>query len=363
MIKLALACALWAAPAVAQIRNPAVAGQFYPADAKELGRAVDSYLAKAPAPAKLPGPIVALVVPHAGYEFSAPVAAHAYKAVSGAYDTVVVIGAAHTAAVAGAALYAKGAFATPLGPVPVDEELAARLLQDSDLFQDDPRAHSREHSVEVQLPFLIKRLKPGWKLLPLIMNTEDPATSFRIGQALARELKGRKALLVASSDLSHYPPAELADRVDRSTLKALERLDPQFFWLSNRIMLAKGIPGLSTTWCGEAAVLAALTAAKSLGADQSVLLRYANSGTSPHGDQSRTVGYAAMALLRSGQPPANEIILDAGQRKNLLTLTRDTLKAGLAGRKPAPELAADPVLNLPSAVFVTLTEAGRLRGC
>ena len=121
--------ALWllgapgAAPALAADRPPAVAGQFYPADPKELARAVDGYLAAAQAPAKLPGPLVALVVPHAGYEYSAPVAAAGYLAVSGAYDTVVVMGTAHHARVEGAALYAHGAFLTPIGRVPVDENL------------------------------------------------------------------------------------------------------------------------------------------------------------------------------------------------------------------------------------------------
>ena len=362
--------ALWllgapgAAPALAADRPPAVAGQFYPADPKELARAVDGYLAAAQAPAKLPGPLVALVVPHAGYEYSAPVAAAGYLAVSGAYDTVVVMGTAHHARVEGAALYAHGAFLTPIGRVPVDENLAARLIKEAPaLFQDQPEAYEREHSVEVQLPFLIKRLKPGWKLLPIIMNTEDPQVRRRVGLAVAAALKGRKALLIASSDLSHYPPAPVAEQVDRSTLKALERLDPEYFWVSNRIMMAHNEPGLETTWCGEAAVMAVMAAARSLGADRGVLMRYANSGSSPAGETGRTVGYAAVALVRSGQPPAAGIALDARQRKSLLALARQTVAEGAAGRQPRPLLLDDPVLNLPAAVFVTLTEAGRLRGC
>ena len=360
----ALAVLALARAAFAADRPPAVAGTFYPADAATLSRDVDGYLAHAPAPAKLPGPVVALIVPHAGYEFSAPVAAVGYKSISGAYDTVIILGTAHHAAVAAAALFAHGGFATPLGRVPIDEDLAARLLKQAPaLFQDDPEAHEREHSVEVQLPFLLKRLQPGWKLLPVIMNTDDPGVRLRVGQALAAAVKKRKILIIASSDLSHYPPAPVAEKVDRATLQALERFDPEFFWLSNRIMMAHREPGLETTWCGEAAVMAAMAAARALGADRAVLMRYANSGTAPHGEAGRTVGYAAVAMVRSGKPPAAGIALDENKKKLLLSLARQTVAAGADGRQPEPLLMDDPVLNLPAAVFVTLTKGGQLRGC
>ena len=356
-------CPLFTAPAWAANRPPAVAGQFYPADSKELSRVVDEYLAQAPAPAKLPGPLVALIVPHAGYEFSAPVAAVGYKEISGSYDIVAILGTAHHKSVATAALYAKGAFDTPLGPVRVDENLAARLLKEPGLFADDPQVHEREHSIEVQLPFLIKRLKPGFKLLPIVMNTGDPRICEAVGRTLAKALKGRKALIIASSDLSHYPPADVADKLDRTTLKALERLDPGFFWLANRIMMAHAEPGEEVAWCGEAAVIAVMAAAKEMGADRAVVLRYANSGSAPHGEAGRTVGYAAVAMVRSGKPPASGIVLDAGEKKALLELARRTVADGAEARQSKPELSADPALNLPAAVFVTLTEGGQLRGC
>jgi len=260
---------IWAAAcaAAAADRPAGVAGMFYPADPVELSQSVDAFLSQVPAPAKLPGPLVALIVPHAGYDFSAPVAATGYRQVSGSYDTVVVMGTAHYAMVDGAALYARGAFLTPLGRVPVDERLAARLIKaDPADFRYEPAAYDHgdrhEHSVEVQLPFLIKRLKPGWKLLPIIMSTEDPAVCARVGKVLAETLKGRKALIIASSDLSHYPPAAVADLVDHSTLKALERLDPDYFWLANRLILDHHMPGESVTWCGQAAVTAAMTAVR-----------------------------------------------------------------------------------------------------
>jgi len=195
------------------------------------------------------------------------------------------------------------------------------------------------------------------------MNTEDPKVRLRVGLAVAAAIKGRKALLIASSDLSHYPPAPVADKVDRSTLKALERLDYDFFWVSNRIMMAHGEPGLETTWCGEAAVMAVMAAARTLGADRAVLMRYANSGSSPAGVAGRTVGYAAVAMVRSGRPPAAGIALDEKQRQSLLALARQTVAAGAEGKQPEGRLMDDPVLNLPAAVFVTLTKGGQLRGC
>lgn len=364
-MRLALFSCLWlcSAPLCAQNRVPAVAGQFYPEDPAELSRAVDAYLAQAPAPAKALGSPLALIVPHAGYEYSAPVAAVGYKTVSGAYDTVVVLGSAHHVAVPSAALYAKGAFETPLGQVPIDEDMAALLFKETGLFSDMPRAHEREHSIEVQLPFLLKRLKPGWKLLPIVMNTEDPRIPVLVGEALAAAAKGRKVLFVASSDLSHYPPAEVADKVDRSTLKALEGLDPELFWLSNRLMMARREPGLVTAWCGEAAVLATMSAARSLGANKAALLSYANSGASPHGDKSRAVGYAAVALVRSTSALTTDITLSEAQKKTLLGLARETVTLAAEGKRPEVLLLEDPTLNLPSAVFVTLTKDGRLRGC
>jgi AmmeMemoRadiSam system protein B/AmmeMemoRadiSam system protein A len=349
--------------AFAEARPPVAAGAFYPADPSELSRAVDNYLTQAPAPAKLPGTPLALVVPHAGYEFSAPVAAAAYRAISGKYDTVIVIGAAHTMAVAGAALYAQGTFDTPLGRVEVDERLAAVLLKQPDLFQNEPRAHAREHSIEVQLPFLIKRLKPGWKLLPIVMNTDDIRICERVGQSLAQALKGRPALIIASSDLSHYPPADVAEKIDRATLRALERLDAEYFQLASRVMLARREPGLETAWCGEAAVIAAMAAARAQGADRGVLLRYSNSGAAPRGEKGRAVGYAAMAFVRSKRPAGPAENLTPKQKAALLALARQTVTDGVSGVRPEPRLSDDPTLNLPAAVFVTLTEGGILRGC
>ncbi|MBI5242234.1 MAG: AmmeMemoRadiSam system protein B [Elusimicrobia bacterium] len=343
-------------------RPPAVAGGFYPGDAAELAKMVEGLLAATQAP-KLGAPVIALLVPHAGYAFSAPVQAVGYKAASDSYDVVAVFGAAHALRVPAAALYDIETFQTPLGDVPVDRNLTARLLQDKALFQDLPQAHAREHSVEVQLPFLIKRLRPGFKLLPILMNNDDPEVCARVGKAVAGALKGKKALIVVSSDLSHFPAGPLASKVDRATLLALERLDPDFFRRTSRILMGRGEKGLECTYCGEAGLLAAMSAARALGADRGSLLLYTNSAQTPLGESSRAVGYAAMAFIKSGKPPASEILLSPAQKKRLLKEARDVISLALEGKDIEQALDADPALNLPSAAFVTLTEDGRLRGC
>jgi len=359
LLAISLPCAAFAAK-----RAPVVAGAFYPGDPAQLKKTVAEYFAKSPAPPKLASSPIALLVPHAGYQFSAPVAAEGYKAVADSYDIVVILGTAHTLAVPAAALDDVDAFETPLGDVPVDRNLTALLLKDKSLFQDMPQAHAREHSIEVQLPLLIERLKPGFKILPIVMNTEDRAVCAKVGKALAAALKGRKALIVISSDLSHYPAGPLANEVDRTTLLALERLDPDYFWLSNRLLMGRKEKNLECTYCGEAGLLAAVTAAKELGADRGVLLRYTNSADTPLlGDKERAVGYASMAFLKSGRPPSSEIPLNAGEKKTLLEEAREVIFTGLESKPIELPLDSDPVLNLPSAAFVTLTEGGRLRGC
>jgi len=363
ILALLLAVGALSVDAFAAKRAPAVAGAFYPGDPAELKKAVDESLAKAPQPPKLAGPVVSLMVPHAGYAFSATVAAAGYKAVSDSYDVVVVFGAAHAMPVPAAALDDVEAFETPLGDVPVDRNLTSRLLQDKALFQDMPQAHVREHSIEVQLPFLIRLLKPGFKLLPILMNTDDRLLCARVGKAVAAALKGKKALIVVSSDLSHYPAGALAGKVDRTTLLALERLDPDYFGLTSRILMGRGEKNLECTYCGEAGLLAAMSAAKELGADRGTLLRYMNSADTPLGESGRAVGYAAMAFIRSGNPLSSEILLSPEQKKSLLKEAREVISLGLEGKPIGSSLDAEPVMNLPSAAFVTLTEDGRLRGC
>lgn len=352
--------------AAAQPRPPAVAGRFYPASPKALAALVSRHLKDAPV-AKLSGEITALLVPHAGLEFSGFTAARAYKLLQpGQFDTVVVFGTCHTKQMDGAAIF-PGDYATPDGVMPTDQAFARELIKAEPRFQFDAAAHKKEHSIEVQLPYLRRRLGPKAKLVAIVTNTQDLETSRALGRALAEVSRGKRALLIASSDLSHYPQGGLADAADKSTLEALATLDAAYFWLTNRFLLNREIPHLAVTYCGEAAVTAVLVAARALGADRFELLGRINSGdVVSERDYNHVVGYAAAAFTRGdGGPPAMPGMLDAEERKALLALARKSFDQPGAPRGPAaPSLSAMPRLNLPGGLFVSVYDKkGELRGC
>jgi AmmeMemoRadiSam system protein B/AmmeMemoRadiSam system protein A len=344
------------------VRPPAVAGQFYPGDPEILQKDVDRYLAQAPSH-KLPGRLIALLVPHAGYEYSGAIAAEGFKTLAGNYSTFVLVGTAHHVGLKGAALIAHGSYRTPLGSIPIDEELAAQLLHESSAFEDRADAQAAEHSIEVELPFLQRRFH-DFKIVPIVMNNEDPAAMRPIGEAIARAIKGKNIFLIISSDLSHYPPKDISRLADLTFLKALKRLDPDYLALTAEMLVGRRETGLVTAACGLAAIEAGMTASIALGADHAVLLNYTNTGEVMPEAQSRSVGYGAVALVSSGTLPRKTFALDKSSRTQLLEAARDSIAQGLNDKPYAPSpLAENSDLNLPAAVFVTLTELGRLRGC
>ncbi|MBI3551822.1 MAG: AmmeMemoRadiSam system protein B [Elusimicrobia bacterium] len=352
-----------AAAAAAAVRLPSVAGRFYPLSAKALEALVESLLKAAPNE-KVPGEIVAVLVPHAGLEYSGATAARAYKLLApGHWDTVVVLGTGHYKELEGAAIY-PGAYATPEGSLEYDAALAGALVKTTSLIKLDARAHDKEHSIEVQVPFLRYRLG-SVKIVGMVMNTQDLESARIIGRALASAIKGKRVLLVASSDQSHYPSGPLSDIVDRTTLEALKTLDPAYFWLTNRLLMNRGLESLAVTYCGEGAVTAVMTAARELGATQARVLSHINSGdVVSERDYHHVVGYAAVVFLK-GVSAAVPAALDGSEKKELLVLARRSIEGYLAsGKMPAVALSKDPRLNLPAAVFVTLEKAsGELRGC
>lgn len=345
----------------ADAREAAVAGQFYPADKAELSRFVDASLA--PDGLKKPeGKITAVLVPHAGYEFSGKMAGLAYSFIDESYDTVVILAAGHTEGVRGAALLASDFYETPLGRVLPDRELAAALIKASPLFEDRPSAHAREHAVEVQLPFLQRKLKKPFKLLAAVLNTGELKDLKTIGAALAAALKGKKALLVISTDFSHYPRASDAAAADGAMGLAIGSMDPELVWLAARLMVRKKVPGLETCACGEAALEAGMEAARLLGARSFHALKLSDSSAeSSRAGPDRVVGYLSGLFLKAGKPP--DLRLGKEQGAALLKEARLTLEKHFAGKDPAAGLEADPRLNLPGAVFATLTSGGQLRGC
>jgi AmmeMemoRadiSam system protein B len=276
------------------IRPAAVAGSWYPGTAGALTREVDTCLeAAAEGPG---GDIRAVIVPHAGMMFSGPVGAYAYKAAaSGSYDVVVLVGPSHFVGFEGVAVYPDGAFDTPLGPLAIDQSGASALLT-SPVVQALPGPHRREHSLEMQLPFL-RRLLPDVPIVPLLMGYQQRETIEGLGTALAEAFCSRRPLLVASTDLSHYFDASTATSLDRRVQDCVAALDPD-----RLLQLFEQYPEHERgryVACGGGPAIAVMLAARALGARDARILRYAHSGE-VSGDYDAVVGYLAAALGNFG---------------------------------------------------------------
>jgi MEMO1 family protein len=235
------------------------------------------------------GDLVALIAPHAGLKYSGPVAAYAYQWLrERVFDLAVLVGPSHFVGFEGVAVYRSGAFETPTGLVPVDEDAAVTLMGSSPLVREHDAAHRREHSLEMQLPFL-RRLAPEVPILPLVMGYQTDATARGLADGLARMLTGRRALLVASSDLSHYHAADVAARLDRVVLDHVAQFDAE--------ALQAALDANPDHACGGGPIVAVMRAARQLGATDAVTLHYADSGD-VSGDKSSVVGYMAAAIGR-----------------------------------------------------------------
>ncbi len=265
------------------VRQPAVAGQFYPGAPGELAAQVNEFM-KVEAE---PEPALMVVSPHAGYMYSGRTAGQ----VVGRVDVpprVILVGPNHRGLGAQAALMTQGQWETPLGLVTLDEELAARLLEHSRLLEEDTLAHQFEHSLEVQVPFLQAR-RPDLKLTPLCLGSLSYAACQEIGQALAQVVQAldQPVLLVASTDMSHYEPVEAARQKDMKAIEHILALDPQGLYDTVR--------NLGITMCGVLPTTVCLVAAKHLGAEKAELVEYTNSGAAT-GDYRQVVGYAGLIV-------------------------------------------------------------------
>jgi AmmeMemoRadiSam system protein B len=265
------------------IRSPAVAGSFYPADADQLSAGLRKY-AVVP---ETPSEAIAVLAPHAGYIYSGKVAGAVYGAVRLPRRHIILC-PNHFGRGAPFALYTHGEWETPLGRIPVDEELAGRLTESFPPLRHDPAAHAREHSLEVQLPFL-QHLLDEFRFVPICIASHKLEDLLALGQALAAAVKaaGEPVLLVISSDMSHYLPAEAARSQDRLALEPLQRLDVE--------ELHRTVHGRGITMCGIAPAVAGIAAARTLGARSGRLVAYANSGDTS-GDYEQVVAYAGVVF-------------------------------------------------------------------
>jgi len=268
-----------------EIRQAAVAGSWYPGTASTLTAAVDRHLAAATR--DVPGELAALIVPHAGLMYSGPVAAHAYRLLRGrAFDVVVLVGPSHFVGFDGVAVWPRGGFATPLGVAAIDEVCAAQVMDATTVVHEHPAAHAREHSLEMQLPFL-QHLAPGVPIVPLVMGDQAADTARELGEALATVLRGRRALLVASTDLSHHHDRVTAAALDAVVIDCVSRFDADGLQAALEVRPDHA--------CGGGPAVAVMRAARLLGARDARVLRYADSGD-VSGDTSSVVGYLAAAF-------------------------------------------------------------------
>ena len=272
------------------VRLPAVAGTWYPGTAPALAAAVDRHLANVArdvAGDDVVGDLIALVAPHAGLMYSGPVAAHAYRLLSGrAFDVAVLVGPSHFVGFDGVAVYASGGFQTPCGVAPIDADCAAALMRAAPIVREHPPAHAREHSIEMQLPFL-QRVAPAIPIVPLVMGRQTADTARALADGLATVCRGRRALLVASTDLSHYHDAAAAARLDAVVIDHVSRLDADG--------LQAALDARPEHACGGGPTVAVMRAARQLGARDAVVLQYGDSGD-VSGDKSAVVGYLAAAF-------------------------------------------------------------------
>jgi len=278
------------------VRKPAVAGQFYPADPKELSALIDQCYLHPLGPGKPPpaprarADFAAVVCPHAGYVYSGPVAAHSYLHVSSLPDPelVVVVAPNHYGIGNGVSTFKEGEWETPLGRMTVDSEAAKELVSLEELVTFDPGAHRLEHSLEVQIPFLQKIYGDSIPFLPISLIFQDIETARALSAALSKLLKGRRAVLVASSDLTHYEPADAAKRKDMSLLQRVLEGDLEGFYST--------LDRLNVTSCGFGAIATVMETSRSLGLEKPELLKYASSGDTT-GDNLQVVGYAALRFV------------------------------------------------------------------
>jgi AmmeMemoRadiSam system protein B len=282
-----------------KIRQPTVAGSWYAGTPNSLRNQIEELFTHRLGPGSLPKiirdgtrNIVGLVVPHAGYMASGPVAAHAYHhlAKDGKPDIIVIFGPNHTGRGSALSIMNEGTWRTPLGDVKIDTETADRILQASTIVDVDEMAHSYEHSIELQLPFLQYLYGSGFKFVPVCFMMQDLQSSREVGKAVAEALKEKNALVIASTDMTHYEPQERAEKKDKMAIDAALAMDEKQYYNTVEAY------GIST--CGYGPTIAAITATKELGAKKAQLLCYKTSGD-VLGDRSAVVGYAAIAFTKS----------------------------------------------------------------
>ena len=274
-----------------QIRTPAVAGMFYPNETNELKKSIQECFSHPFGPKKIPPStsdekIYGTICPHAGYIFSGPVASHSYYAISSKpFELFIIVGPNHWGLGCNVASMKECNWNTPLGDVEVDSESASELANISNLIELDFFSHTKEHSLEVQIPMLQEVYSNKFKILPIIMINQTLNAAKEVGIAIAKIAKKNNSMIIASSDFTHYEENSFAHKQDKALIEPILELDVEKFY---KVLNEKNV-----TACGYGAMASTMIACKELGATRGKLLQYATSGDIS-GDKSSVVGYGSI---------------------------------------------------------------------
>jgi len=320
------------------IRNPVVAGQFYPGSGPQLKAMIETFIDEKVEKEE----VIGLLVPHAGYPYSGPVAGATISRIK-FKDTFIIMGPSHTGMGKPFSIMTEGVWKTPLGEVEVDSELAKQIVAVSKYVQEDDRAHQHEHAVEVQLPFL-QYFRPDVRIVPIILAHAPAAAYKEIGRDIARAIKEskREVVILASGDMTHYEPQQNAEKKDGQAIEAMLNLDED--------ELTRRYEELNISMCAHGPVVSLISAVKELGASGAELVKYQTSGDTT-GDYDAVVGYAG-------------VIFRAARLHPLVELARDTVETYVKERKsPEPPSNPIPEMTEKAGVFVSIHKLGALRGC
>lgn len=360
------------------LRKAVWAGQFYDGDRAALSAQIDGFLAAAKPDAAPPGKIQVLIVPHAGYAYSGRTAGAAYRLVQGMdVATVVILGPSHRVGFEGCSIYPEGGFETPLGITEVDKT-AAQAIAKASGFGFLAEAHAEEHSIEVQVPF-IQKVLPGARIVPIVMGFPSEQNIRMLAGALAKVLKDKKAIVIASTDMSHFLNRKEANALDKSTLDLVEN--------QTIPALLRKIERNENILCGGEAVVTALLYAQKMGESRVTVLRYADSTeggtpddrvvgyfsavvTTAAGARNPASGYSGQeagggprAVFSDGEGGQSGFSLSADEKKELLRLARQTVERYVREKKVPEYDTSNPNFLSERGAFVTLKKKGELRGC
>ncbi|MBU1147346.1 MAG: AmmeMemoRadiSam system protein B [Candidatus Omnitrophica bacterium] len=351
-----------------EVRKPAVAGAFYPGDKDVLEDTIATFLNNAER-LDINGRIIAVMAPHAGYVYSGQVAAYSFKQLDGRdIDSVVIMCSSHTARFSGIAIDDSDTWQTPLGSVALDRKLADRLTGFDKGIAYNKKVHERDHTLEVELPFLQTVLKKDFKIVPLLFGNMDENSYKILAQALSRHL-GENGTIVISTDMSHYPRYDDANSIDQKTLEIIKELD--VYKLEEHLdkIESLGISGEQTLCCGIDGVKTVIELCNILGGCKAEVLKYANSGDVAIGDKSRVVGYGSMVFyIPERKEEKGEIImkdeyLNKEEKKKLMKIAKASIIESVTGKKGFYPEVTEERLKENCGAFVTIKKHGQLRGC